>query len=90
MEVGGCVVIAGLLLFLVLFLYVFLFLCRCLFRVRFLFLCLLRVFLRTIFLIVGGLYWVTALRKTGGEVKVYTKHQDLTQASKHHKQIMCR
>ena len=39
------------------------------------------------FLIVGGLYWVTALRKTGGEVKVYTKHQDLTQASKHHKQI---
>ena len=39
-----------------------------------------------VFLIVGGLYWVTALRKTGAEVKVYTKHQGLTQASKHHKQ----
>jgi len=38
-------------------------------------------------LIVGGLYLVTALRKTGAEVKVYTKHLDLTQASKHHKQI---
>ena len=39
-------------------------------------------------MIVGGLYLVTALRKTGAEVKVYAKHQDLTQASKHHKQIM--
>ena len=30
---------------------------------------------------------VTALRKNNEEgVKVYTKHQDLTQASKHHKQ----
>ena len=33
---------------------------------------------------------VTALRKTGAEVKVYTKHQDLTQASKNHKQIRMR
>ena len=39
-----------------------------------------------IFLIVGGLYLVTALRKMGAEVKVYTKHLDLTQSSKHHKQ----
>ena len=45
---------------------------------------------RSPFLIVGGLYWVTALRKTGAEVKVYTKHQDLTQASKHHKQSRMR
>ena len=30
----------------------------------------------------GGLYLVTALRKMGAEVKVYAKHQDLTQASK--------
>jgi len=38
--------------------------------------------------IVGGLYSVTALRKNNEEgVKVYTKHQDLTQASKHHKQM---
>jgi len=44
----------------------------------------------TFFLIVGGLYWVTALRKTGAEVKVYTKHQGLTQASKHHKQSRMR
>jgi len=43
------------------------------------------------FLIVGGLYSVTALRKNNEEgVKVYTKHQDLTQASKHHKQMMMR
>ena len=35
----------------------------------------------------GGLYSVTALRKNNDEgVKVYTKHQDLTQASEHHKQ----
>ena len=27
------------------------------------------------FLIVGGLYWVTALQKTGGEVKVYTRRR---------------
>ena len=41
-----------------------------------------------IFLIVGGLYSVTALRKNNDEgVKVYTKHQDLTQASEHHKQM---
>ena len=26
-------------------------------------------------MIVGGLYWVTALRKTGGEVKAYTRHR---------------
>ena len=31
---------------------------------------------------------MTALRKNNEEgVKVYTKHQDLTQASKHHKQM---
>ena len=30
----------------------------------------------------GESYLVTALRKTGAEVKVYAKHQDLTQASK--------
>ena len=41
-----------------------------------------------VFLIVGGLYSVTALRKNNDEgVKVYTKHQDLTQASEHHKQM---
>ena len=40
------------------------------------------------FWIVGGLYSVTALRKNNDEgVKVYTKHQDLTQASEHHKQM---
>ena len=40
------------------------------------------------FLIVGGLYSVTALRKNNDEgVKVYTKHQDLTQTSEHHKQM---
>ena len=39
-------------------------------------------------MIVGGLYSVTALRKNNDEgVKVYTKHQDLTQASEHHKQM---
>ena len=37
------------------------------------------------FLIEGGLYSVTrtALRETGGEETVYTKHQELKQASKH-------
>ena len=30
--------------------------------------------------IVGGLYWVTALRNTWGEVKVYTKYRELKQA----------
>jgi len=35
------------------------------------------------FLIAGGLYWETALRKTGGEVAVYAKRQKLKQADKH-------
>ena len=44
--------------------------------------------IKFLFLIVGGLYSVTALRKNNDEgVKVYTKHQDLTQASEHHKQM---
>jgi hypothetical protein len=30
----------------------------------------------------AGLYWETALRKTGGEVAVYTKHQEPKQAGK--------
>jgi len=34
------------------------------------------------FLIVGGLYSITALRKTGAEDKMYSKHQELKQASK--------
>ena len=34
------------------------------------------------FLIVGGLYSITALLKTGAEDKVYSKHQELKQASK--------
>ena len=47
--------------------------------------------LSTRFLIVGGLYSVTALRRNNEEgAKVYTKHQDLTQASKHHKQMTMR
>ena len=49
---------------------------------------LLLLLLLLFFLIVGGLYSVTALRKNNDEgVKVYTKHQDLTQASEHHKQM---
>jgi len=35
------------------------------------------------FLIAGGLYSVTALRKTGAEVTVYAKHKELKQACKH-------
>ena len=31
---------------------------------------------------VGGLYSITALRKTGAENKVYSRHQELKQASK--------
>jgi hypothetical protein len=34
------------------------------------------------FLIAGGLYSITTLRKTGAEETVYSKHQDLKQASK--------
>ena len=41
-------------------------------------------------LIVSRLYWVTALWKTGGEVKVYTRHQEPAQASKRHNQITSR
>jgi hypothetical protein len=33
-------------------------------------------------LIAGGLYSVTALRKTGGEVTVYTEYQELKQTRK--------
>jgi len=33
-------------------------------------------------LIGGGLYSITALRKTGAEDKVYSRHQELKQASK--------
>ena len=35
-----------------------------------------------LFLIVGGLYSITALRKIGAEETVYSKHRELKQASK--------
>ena len=34
-------------------------------------------------MIVGGVYSVTARRETGGKETVYTKHQELKQASTH-------
>jgi len=37
---------------------------------------------RDFFFIAGGLYSVTALRKTGGEKTVHAKYQELKQASK--------
>ena len=43
---------------------------------------------KRVFLIGDGLYWATALRETGGEVKVYTKHLVLTQASKSHRRVL--
>ena len=36
----------------------------------------------SLFFIDGGLYSITALRKTGAEETVYAKHQELKQASK--------
>jgi hypothetical protein len=40
-------------------------------------------------LIAGGFYSITALRKMGGEVTVYAKHQGLKQASKQAPQPKC-
>jgi hypothetical protein len=37
---------------------------------------------KSVFFIVGGLYSITALRKTGAEDKVCSKHRELKQASK--------
>jgi hypothetical protein len=48
------------------------------------------VVLRFFFLIAGGLYSVTALRKTGPKVTVYARHLELKQASKQASMHACK